>query len=1814
MRLSTASLVSLTLLVVAPSGTGSIVGQDSPPPWSAPPIRAAVSVRDSHSGNTVTLDAMLDQLAQADAVFLGESHDDETTHRLELAVYEGLLERKSQQVVLAMEMFERDVQPSLDDYLAGRIDEQQFLKQSRPWVNYTTSYRPLIELARQSKGSVVASNFPRPLLAEVAARGADAMKGLKPEQAGQVPRELHPNTVAYWRRVDNATRGHQGMSRAGDIDPTARLYSTQSLWDNSMGESCADALDKHPGFTVLHINGGFHSAYWDGTVHQLKLRRPEAKVLTVAIVPTSNPCTAELSPGRSADFVAFVEAHATDVNEGMYSVYGQQQIKYRLHVPTTATPTSRVPLLIFLADDGLTADDGLDLWKERLGDEAAIAVVEAPYRETQEDFGVGGRWFWPDSFTSDVAGLAGAVESIWAYVLRHFPIDPARICVAGEGTGATVAASTALFSDHMELAGVAVAPRQYSRLKEFPLPEPERLADQKPPHKKLLVIGSPQDVQWWSEELPQYRESGLAGETTPRATDPWEVESQEENAIRTALQCPARPTASAGPRRFISVEYDLPRAWQWARLQALRLSAHGTQRVAAVAQSPEAADATPIATDIGAEALAAPGTLPRCPGPFGGTTVVVLPPTANPAQVTAWKAIEENDPLAKASRFYRVRIAQGEGPGALHEVLAKLQSENRKNILIVPAAFFADPNWMRTLRTGVKDLENPMTLQWLPGLGGQPLPLDADSSAASDVPVKHVLNVVLQPDAHQLRVEDKLELPASLARAGTEFTLSAALKVTASQPPLERLADAAGAGPARYRLQTSPPNGVLTLSYEGAVNQGLSDQKEEYTRGFRQTQGMVGTEGVYLDGDSCWVPRFNDALVRFAMDVQLPPQWHVISQGNGTSRDERGAAHWDSHGTAEQVYLVGGPLLRYSDAAGAVETFVYLRAQDDALARRYLDATAQYVEMYRQLIGPYPFGKFALVENFWETGYGMPSFTLLGPQVIRFPFILHSSYPHEILHNWWGNGVLVDYEKGNWCEGLTAYLADHLVQEQRGLGDDYRRSTLQKYRDYVREGRDFPLTEFRERHSAVTEAVGYGKALMLDHMLRRRLGDDAFRSGLAKFYQMHRGQRASFDDLRAAFDESAAAEFTEFFQQWTTRTGAPVLAVANIAVKKTDAGFVVSGLLTQTQDADPYPLQVPITIATANGPQTSIVPCATREQPLSITVDAQPVSLHVDPMCDLFRMLDPRETPASIGQIFGQQRIVAVLPGAVAPARQEAYRKLAEAWVSDTHQIEIVCDKDLAALPDDRCAWILGRENRFAADLTAASPAEAVSLVGESMQLGNETVPLANHSLVVVRRHPRNVDMAWGLIVVDPAAALEGMARKIPHYGKYSYLAFEGAEPTNVVKGQWSTSGSPLVVDLRADRSTPLPALAPEKRPALAELPPVFSARALASHVEFLAAPEREGRGLGSAGLQQAADYIAKQMADIGLQPGGDNGSWFQTFTVPQGPEGKPVATQNVVGVLPGKRADWSNQSIIVSAHYDHLGRGWPDVRDAFRGQVHPGADDNASGVAVMLELARNLAAETGGSRTIVFVAFSAEECGRLGSQHYVAHPRFPSAEIRGVVNLDTVGRLFNGKIAVHAAGTADEWQHVFRGCGYVTGIPNQIVMEGGEASDQQSFIEHGIPAVQIFTGAHGDYHRPSDTPDKVDYLGLVKVATFVKEAIVYLLERPEPLTVKIAAAPSPAAAPGAKPAGDRSVLFGTRPAFDYQGEGAKIEALVPDSPAAQAGLQPGDVILQLDGQKIADLRAFSEALKKLTPNQTVEVLVQRGDARLTVKVTVVKR
>ena len=1110
-----------------------------------------------------------------------------------------------------------------------------------------------------------------------------------------------------------------------------------------------------------------------------------------------------------------------------------------------------------------------------------------------------------------------------------------------------------------------------------------------------------------------------------------------------------------------------------------------------------------------------------------------------------------------------------------------------------------------------------------------------NGAAAPEVPGRphHSLKVVLQPDTGRLQVSDVVTAPPTEA-AEVEFLLNRALTLTRSEPeateiPLGDAAsffginastlDLAEGQVKRYRLAAPPPGGPIRLEYDGPFDFGLSDQKEEYARGFRETLGIVSPEGVYLAGSGFWYPHLGQGLLDFDVEVTLPDGWHVVSQGSGTSRDDEGTARWDSHGPVDEIYLVGGPLEIYREAAGAVEALVYLRKADDALAAKYLQATAQYLEMYRELIGPYPYGKFALVENFWETGYGMPSFTLLGPRVIRFPFILASSYPHEILHNWWGNSVFVDYESGNWCEGLTAYMADHLIKEQRGQGEEYRRDTLQRYRSYVREGRDFPLTEFRSRHSAATEAVGYGKTLMGFHMLRRRLGDDVFRRWAARFYRDERGRRASFSDVRDSLEAVSGEDLSRFFADWVERAGAATLEASVGAVRESpDGGWQVEGTLRQTQAEAPYVLDVPVVVQTRGAPATATVRMEGPEAAFVIGAEARPLGLHVDPSFDVFRKLDPREIPASIGQIFGEPDVLAVLPAHASQAEGDGFRTLVEGWRSESHQPELVTDAELGELPGDRAVWVLGRGNALAERLFASGP--DFTLDASALAVGGETLPLADHTLVIVRRHPRNLEKAIGWIFTDDPAALPGLGRKLPHYGKYSYLGFEGDEPTNDLKGQWSPTDSPLRVDLRpeAEHGKPLAALALPPRESLAELPPVFSRGALMKHVAWLADPEREGRGIGTEGLAAAAEYIAKQFETIGLEPGGDDGTYFQSFTTTHTPDGEPARLRNVVGVLPGTNPGWKDQSALLTAHYDHLGRGWPDVHSGDEGRVHPGADDNASGVAVLLELARTLAAAGHPRRTILFLAFTGEEAGRLGSRHYVLDPVRPLDQVMGVINLDTVGRLGNKKVSVLATGTASEWPHIFRGASYVTGVESRMIPEALESSDQKSFIDRGVPAVQVFTDAHADYHRPGDTVDAVDGAGLVKVATFVKEGIGYLAEREEPLTTTIGpgegdAPPSPPAP--SRPGGSgRRVSFGTMPDFAFSGPGVKVAGVVPGSPAEAAGVKEDDVLRQFAGQIVESLRGYAEILEGLEPGQTVTVVLDRGGEEHTLEATLAQR
>jgi aminopeptidase N len=363
--------------------------------------------------------------------------------------------------------------------------------------------------------------------------------------------------------------------------------------------------------------------------------------------------------------------------------------------------------------------------------------------------------------------------------------------------------------------------------------------------------------------------------------------------------------------------------------------------------------------------------------------------------------------------------------------------------------------------------------------------------------------------------------------------------------------------------------------------------------------------------------------------------------------------------------------------------------------------------------------------------------------------------------------------------------------------------------------------------------------------------------------------------------------------------------------------------------------------------------------------------------------------------------------------------------------------------------------------------------------------------------------------------------------------------------------------------------------------------------VKYLSGKDLRGRGLGTPELDKAAAFIAARFEAVGLLPGGDpSGSWYQEWVDPD----IGTSMRNVVGILPGRNPALSRESVVIGAHYDHLGMKGPSQGQA--GDMHPGADDNASGVAVLLELASRLSLVANMERSVVFVAFTGEEAGRKGSRHFVQNEkRYPVSRATGMINLDTVGRLGKGKLIILGAASAKEWSSIFQEAARPLKLEIAESMQDLDSSDQKSFHEAGVPAVQLFTGPHPDYHRPTDTVDKIDGKGLAKIAMVTRAAAFSLANLPAPLTRTIAAAPG--AVPG--PRTDRKVTIGAIPDFTYNGQGVRLDGTQPGGPAEKAGMKQGDIIIQAGTTPISVLKDLSDALKTKQPGDRLPVRFLRN-------------
>jgi aminopeptidase N len=568
-------------------------------------------------------------------------------------------------------------------------------------------------------------------------------------------------------------------------------------------------------------------------------------------------------------------------------------------------------------------------------------------------------------------------------------------------------------------------------------------------------------------------------------------------------------------------------------------------------------------------------------------------------------------------------------------------------------------------------------------------------------------------------------------------------------------------------------------------------------------ESVLDTESVYLDKSSAWVPDFaGHPLYTFRLHVKAPQDWQIISQGKRSGKHNDGAGDFifDMPQPQDDIYLIAGPYQRFSKQHNGIEIVVYLYDADTTLAEKYLQTSADYIDLYSDWVGSYPYAKFAIVENRWQTGYGMPSFTLLGSTVIRLPFILSTSLPHEILHNWWGNGVYIDFSKGNWSEGLTAYMSDHFSSEKQGKGSEYRRKALERYANFAAAQGDFALTDFSSRHDEASQAIGYSKSLMLFHMLRTMAGDDSFSNSIRQFWQHYQFKYANFPDviqqLYPANDTNSNIDYRLFTEQWLNRTGAPEISLDNVSISKRvdkqNDGYLLSIKISQQQQGPAYQLQIPLEVTLQGKTQTvrENILLTEKNNLLTFYFKQQPQAVTLDPDYDVFRLLHANERPATLGRLFGAKKQLLVLPAKATAEQIKAWQQLAAAWSRRYKNVELAYDIEIKALPDGVAAWLLGWNNELLKDQQHYLTSTSQQLTGNTVTINRQHLHADEHAVVLLDADNSRTPLAF--IGADDPEAIALMARKLPHYSSYGVLAFELPEVKNIIKQHLPVLNSPM--------------------------------------------------------------------------------------------------------------------------------------------------------------------------------------------------------------------------------------------------------------------------------------------------------------------------------------------------------------------------------------------------------------------------------------
>jgi aminopeptidase N len=517
---------------------------------------------------------------------------------------------------------------------------------------------------------------------------------------------------------------------------------------------------------------------------------------------------------------------------------------------------------------------------------------------------------------------------------------------------------------------------------------------------------------------------------------------------------------------------------------------------------------------------------------------------------------------------------------------------------------------------------------------------------------------------------------------------------------------------------------------------------------------FIDSEHVFLSGS--WYP-LPDTLVRYRLSVTLPETFVAVAEADTIrSKSSNGSVIYQFyfnhpldrlHLAASSRYIVSRD--HYNDIA--LETYFFKEEAD--LAPAYMAHAKKYLQMYEDMLTPYPYMRFAIVENLLPTGNSMPTFTLLGQEVIRLPFIVKTSLGHEILHQWFGNSVYIDLTQGNWAEGLTTYLSDHELAVLDNQGTEYRKQIMVDYAAYVRADDSLSLSNFFYRNNKDQSIVGYGKSAMFFHSLRKRFGNRYFFEALQNFIKEKGFSNASWSDIQASFEKITGKDLAVYFERWLHETDIPHLRIE-------EAEFVVINgkmkvKLRLQQQNPPYPLTIPISIYFEKGARIHFIKMNGREKTVLLPVHDLPTRVVVDESYDIMRHLAPEEIPPVLANIMGSDKLTVV----VRNEEKDIYQPLVDA-LGVGHVTFLAPDQIALSAMKDRTLLIAGYNN----DLL-------------KMIAGKREIPDNGVQLNVIR-NPYNASQNILLAHVGNTSEALAVQKKLRHYGKYSELIFNHGKVT----------------------------------------------------------------------------------------------------------------------------------------------------------------------------------------------------------------------------------------------------------------------------------------------------------------------------------------------------------------------------------------------------------------------------------------------------